>query len=300
MGAVVEPVIVAPLGAQTAAEAVLRLEQHHVAVTQAPSGGEPGDAAADDDRVPLAEPKAELVSVQQLRCFSATAELGSFTAAADRLRVSQPAVAEQVRKLERLLSADLFARAGRGVALTEVGRAFAEHALRTLETLDAAVGSVGELTSLRSGTVTLGTFSAPSGWRFDDLVADFLERHAGMSLRLVGRNSSASAERVRRGELEAAVVLLPIDDHQLDVRPIVRDEVLYVSATASRTREPATIEQLASRPLIFYDAEAAEADPIRRQLADRGQADGLRRRPRVEVENKDIAQRLVGRGIGDT
>jgi DNA-binding transcriptional LysR family regulator len=80
----------------------------------------------------------------------------------------------------------------------------------------------------------------------------------------------------------------------------VRDEVLYVSATASRTREPATIEQLASRPLIFYDAEAAEADPIRRQLADRAQADGLRLRPRVEVENIDIALRLVARGIGDT
>jgi DNA-binding transcriptional LysR family regulator len=248
----------------------------------------------------LADPKAELVSLQQVRCFAATAELGSFTAAADRLRVSQPAVAEQVRKLERALGADLFARAGRGVALTQAGRAFADHALRTLEALDAAVDSVGELTSLRRGTLTLGTFSAPSAWRFDELAAGFLERHPGMSLRLVGRNSSASAERVKRGELEAAVVLLPIDDDQLDVRPIVRDEVLYVSAAASRTREPVTIERLASRPLVFYDAEAAEADPIRRQLADRAQADGLRLHPRVEVENIDIALRLVARGIGDT
>jgi DNA-binding transcriptional LysR family regulator len=162
------------------------------------------------------------------------------------------------------------------------------------------VESVGELTSLRSGTLTLGTFSAPSAWRFDELAAGFLERHPGMSLRFVGRNSSTSADRVRRGELEAAVVLLPIDDHQLEVLPLVRDEVLYVSAASARTRKPATIDELASRPLIFYDAEAAEADPIRRQLADRAQADGLRLRPRVEVENIDIALRLVARGIGDT
>jgi DNA-binding transcriptional LysR family regulator len=246
----------------------------------------------------LVIPKAELVSLQQVRCFAATAETGSFTAAADRLRVSQPAVAEQIRKLERALGTDLFTRAGRGVTLTETGRAFAHHAGRTLEAVDAAVDSVGEITSLRSGVLTLGTFSAPSAWRFEALATAFLERHPGMSLRLIGRNSSTVAEAVRGGDLEAAIVLLPIDDHRLDVRPIVRDEVLYVSAAP--LSGPATIERLASRPLVFYDADAADADPIRRQLADRAQADGVRLRPRVEVENIDLALRLVARGIGDT
>ena len=95
-------------------------------------------------------------------------------------------------------------------------------------------------------------------------------------------------------------MLLPIDDDQLDVRPIVRDEVLYVSADPARTRRPATIEQLASAPLVFYDAESADDDPIRRQLADRAQALGVQLRPRVEVELIDIALRLVAAGVGDT
>jgi DNA-binding transcriptional LysR family regulator len=128
----------------------------------------------------------------------------------------------------------------------------------------------------------------------------FLRRHPGVSLRLVGRNSSAIADHVRRGELEAGVVLLPIDDDRLDVRPIVRDEVLYVSANPARTRRPATIDRLAGTPLIFYDAESADEDPIRRQLAERAQALGLRLQPKVEVELKDIALRLVAAGIGDT
>ncbi len=54
----------------------------------------------------LAKPKAELLSLHQIRCFSAAAELGSFTAAAEALQVSQPAVADQIRKLERALGAD--------------------------------------------------------------------------------------------------------------------------------------------------------------------------------------------------
>jgi DNA-binding transcriptional LysR family regulator len=84
------------------------------------------------------------------------------------------------------------------------------------------------------------------------------------------------------------------------VRPIVRDEVLYVSADPERTRRPATIEALTDRPLVFYDAESADADPIRRQLAERAQALGIRLRPRVEVELIDIALRIVAAGLGDT
>ena len=248
----------------------------------------------------LAESKAELLSLQQVRCFCAALELGSFSAAADALRVSQPAVAEQVRKLERALGADLFVRAGRGVIPTDAGHAFAEHAAESLRALEDAAGSVGEFTAMRSGGVALGTFSAPSTWRFEEVVAAFLERHPNMTVRFLSRNSSAIAERVRRGELEAGVVLLPIDDERLDVRPLVRDELLYVSADPERTRHPATIEQLASAPLIFYDAESADSDPIRRLLAERAQAHGLRLRPRVEVEMAELALALVARGIGDT
>jgi DNA-binding transcriptional LysR family regulator len=245
-------------------------------------------------------PKAELLSLQQIRCFCAAAELGSFTAAAEALRVSQPAVADQIRKLEHALGARLFDRAGRGVTPTDAGHAFAEHAVRALRSLEDAADSVGELTSLRGGVVALGTFNAPAPWRLDELVSAFLARHPRVTVRLVGRNSSWTADRVRRGELEAAVVVLPIDDRGLDVRPLVRDEVLYVSAVPERTRSPVTMKRLATAPLIFYDAESADADPIRRQLAERAQADGLALHPRVEVEFMDLALRLVAEGLGDT
>jgi DNA-binding transcriptional LysR family regulator len=238
--------------------------------------------------------------MQQIRCFCAALELGSFTAAADALRVSQPAVAEQVRKLEQALGADLFVRAGRGVVPTDAGRAFAEHAARSLRAAEDAAESVGELTTIRGGTIALGIFGDPAAWHVDELVTAFLRRHPGVSVRLVGRNSSEVVERVRRGELEAGGILLPIDDERLDVRPIVRDEVLYVSAAPERTRRPATIERLAATPLVFYDAASADEDPIRRQLAERAQALGIRLQPKVEVELKDVALRLVAAGVGDT
>ena len=240
------------------------------------------------------------MSLQQVRCFCAALELGSFTAAASALGVSQPAVAEQIRKLELLLGTELFVRAGRGVVPTEAGRVFAGPATRSLRALEDAAGSVGELTSLHAGTVSVGVFSGPLAWRFEELAASFLRDHPGLTVRLIGRNSSSIVRRVRSGELEAGLVLLPIDDDGLDVRPLVRDEVLYVSADAGRTKRPATIERLAATPLVFYDAESADDDPIRRQLAERAQALGVRLRPRVEVELIDIALKLVAAGLGDT
>ena len=64
------------------------------------------------------------MTLQQLRYFLAAAEHGSFTAAARSLYIAQPSLSEQVRQLEAELGVDLFVRAGRGIALTEAGRAF--------------------------------------------------------------------------------------------------------------------------------------------------------------------------------
>src|SRR5262245_5127752 len=76
--------------------------------------------------------KAQLLSLQQLRCAVESADQGSFTAAADVLEVSQPAVADQVRVLERILGVEIFRRQARGVVTTPVGEAFLAHARAAL------------------------------------------------------------------------------------------------------------------------------------------------------------------------
>lgn len=248
----------------------------------------------------LGDLQAELLTLQQLRCFLATVEGGSFTAAADRLDVSQPAVAEQIRNLERILDVELFVRGGRGVRLTPAGSAFADRVPSMMRTLDDAVASVRDVRELRSGVLAFGLLSTPEAYGIDRYASSFARAHPGIALRLLGRNSSVAADRVRRGDLEAAMVSLPIDDDGLEVRPFARDEVLYVTADAARSGGVATIEDLTQRPLILYDAESGARDPLRRQLAERAQERGLRLLPRVETETMIMALRLVADGVGDT
>ena len=69
-----------------------------------------------------------------------------------------------------------------------------------------------------------------------------------MRVRAIGQNSAEVADEVRDGHVEAGLVALPIDDRGLDVRPAMREEVLYVSAEPERLREPMTVERLADAP----------------------------------------------------
>jgi DNA-binding transcriptional LysR family regulator len=240
------------------------------------------------------------MNLQQLRYFLAAAEHGSFTAAARSLYVAQPSLSEQVRQLEAELGVDLFARVGRGIALTEAGRAFRPEAERVLAGVQQARDTVRGVRELRGGTLSFGMFGTASDYLIADLVGDFRKRYPDVRLRLVGQNSSLVADAVRAGRLEAALVVLPVDDDGLEVRPVHREELIVVSRTTERLAERMTIEQLAELPLVLYDAEYGWADPMRRQLAERAQLAGVTLRPVVEVEDLEAAVQLAARGIGDT
>src|SRR4051795_4531948 len=98
------------------------------------------------------------MTLQQLTYFLAAVEHGSFSAPPQSLHMAQPSLSEQVRRLEAELGVPLFARAGRGLALTEAGKLLRPHAERTLAEASRAGESVREARELRAGTVAFGTF----------------------------------------------------------------------------------------------------------------------------------------------
>jgi DNA-binding transcriptional LysR family regulator len=240
------------------------------------------------------------LTLQQLQYFLAAARHGSFSAAAVSLFLAQPSLSEQVRRLEGELGVDLFVRAGRGLELTEAGRAFVPEAERVLAAVERAHESMAAVRELRGGTVTFGTFGQANWYGLADVVEALRRAHPNVRVRAVGQNSSEVADAVRAGLIESAVVVLPIDDTGLDVRPAMRAEVLYVSADPERVRRRMSIKRLAEAPLILYDARWGDEDPTRRQLAERAQHAGVRLEPAIEIEDADVAFDLASRGLGDT
>lgn len=240
------------------------------------------------------------MTLHQLSCFLAAVERGSFSAAAEALHMAQPSLSEQVRRLESELGVELFARVGRGLVLSEAGRTFRPHAERVVSAAQEAREAMVEVREVRGGSVSLGMFGNAPFYLLTELVEAFRERHPGVRVRVVGQNSSEVADALRAGEVEAAVLALPIDDTGLDVRPLMRDEILYVSADPQRTRRPVKIERLAEVPLIVYDARYGWDDPTRRQLVERAQRAGVALEPAIEIEDTDAAVQIAARGLGDT
>ena len=240
------------------------------------------------------------MTVQQLQYFLAAARHGTISGAAEALHMRQPSLSEQIRRLEAELGVDLFVRTSRGLVLTEAGEAFlpeAEGAVGGIERAREAAVSVREL---RGGTVSFGTFGSARWYGLVEVVERLRAEHPDVRVRATGQNSSEVAALVRDGGLEAALVVLPIDDQGLEVRPVIRDEVLYASADPERVRQRMSIKRLAQARLILYDVRWGDVDPTRRQLAGRAQRAGVRIEPIIEVEDVEVALELVARGLGDT
>lgn len=241
-----------------------------------------------------------MLSLHQLTCFLAAYEQRSFTAAAADLGYAQPSLSEQIRLLERTLGVSLFVRVGRGVVPTDAAEALRPHAQRTLAAAAAARDAVASVAAMETGTVRFGIFGTARLYMGAQLIADVLERHAGMRVELIGQNSIEVHEQLRLGRLEAAMISLPITGEGMTVRPVAREELVYVSAEHSRTESPVRPRELASASLVLPETTWRDTDSARRAIAEAVQSTGRSVETRIEVEDVETAVELVGRGLADS
>jgi DNA-binding transcriptional LysR family regulator len=241
-----------------------------------------------------------VLSLHQLRCFTAAYELQSFTAAAHELGYAQPSLSEQIRLLERSVGTALFTRAGRGVVPTEAAHVLLPHAQRTLASAAEARAAVASVTALETGTVRFGIFGTARLYMGATLVADVLERHPGLRVELIGQNSSEVVEELRRGRIEAAMISLPIADEGMTVRPVAREELVYISSDPARLMSPVTPKTLSEAPMVLPETTWRTQDSTRLALNRFVQQAGRALQTRIEVEDVETAVELVDRGLADS
>jgi DNA-binding transcriptional LysR family regulator len=239
------------------------------------------------------------LSLIQLRVFVTAAQCGSFTAAAKQLHMSQPTVSETIRRVEQRYGTPLFVRGSKRLILTAPGEELMPLAEQTLASADGADRALRAVTGLQGGVASIGLLRNAKFYAMADLLTSFHARYPNVRLRVIGVNSADVADLVRDGDLEAGLVVLPVDTRELSVTPLLQDEVLYATSDPARTR-PVSLEDMAEASLILYDAHAGWRDPTRRQLAERALLRGLSLTPRIEVEQVDTALELVAAGAGET
>lgn len=148
------------------------------------------------------------LSNKPLRCFVAVAETRSFTAAAERLHMTQPTLSIQISQLERLLGCQLFERTTREVVITTAGRRLLDYARRAVEHSNQFLNEARNIRSEQSNRLRLGaalyTFDLPER---SGLVEEFMETHPDIDLRVDSRHQSEIIRDLRSHNLELALIL---------------------------------------------------------------------------------------------
>ncbi|WP_461022321.1 LysR family transcriptional regulator [Thalassiella azotivora] len=140
-----------------------------------------------------------------LRMMRAIADTGTISAAAAVVGSSQPAVSQQVRRLERRLGTALLERAGRGVRLTEAGEVLARHGAAVTAALEAAREEVESLAGLRTGRVRLTAFPSSSATLLPRALVRLRERHPGVRVTFAEAEPPESLQQLRDGRCDLAV-----------------------------------------------------------------------------------------------
>jgi DNA-binding transcriptional LysR family regulator len=241
------------------------------------------------------------MDTRQLAAFCAVVERKSFSQAAERLGVTQPAVSLQVRSLEKRLGRKLLDRSGRRVEPTEAGMALYRGAQRMLalegqliDELDAGEG--GEL----RGTLEVGASTGPGSTVVPVLLCEFQRENPGVAVSLSISDTQSVVDRVAERELELGVVGAARRHRGVVFEPFFRDEVVLACPPGHRfAGKTVTLAQLREEPLIVMQEGAG----VRQVIEDELRRAGTRLRdlePRLELGLQESVKSAVAAGYGVT
>jgi DNA-binding transcriptional LysR family regulator len=241
------------------------------------------------------------MDTRQLAAFCTVVERKSFSQAAERLGVTQPAVSLQVRSLEKRLGRKLLDRSGRRVEPTEAGLALYQGAQRMLalegQLLDELkAGEGGEL----GGTLELGASTGPGSTVVPVLLCEFQRQNPGVAVSLSISDTQSVVERVAERELELGVVGAARRHRGVVFEPFFRDEVVLACPPGHPFADRSvSLEELRAASLIVMQEGAG----VRQVIEDELRRAGTRLRdlePRLELGLQESAKSAVAAGYGVT
>ncbi len=167
------------------------------------------------------------MELSQLRYIIAIAETGNFTRAAERSNVTQPSLSQQVLKLESEIGHKLFHRLGRTAVPTEAGIAFVERARRILFEVDNAAKELSDHPSLER-RIVVGGLPTIMPYLLAPLIARCRTEHPNLTIHAREDFRPDLVRGIIEGELDLAVVTLPVKDHRISVEPLMTEPLLLV------------------------------------------------------------------------
>ena len=245
-----------------------------------------------------------MLDVKRMRVLREVAQRGSFSAAAEELGYTQPAVSQQISALEREAGTRLLRRGARGVTLTDAGRALVEHSEAILTRLAAAEEELEAIAGLRGGRLRLASFPTAGATLVPLAIAIFSKRHPDVELSLVEAEPEDSLPALRAGELDVALTFeyspLPGSAYaplyeEIELTHLL-DDPMYVALPLDHPlagRRTIRLEQLADESWSQADC----AGLCGRMHVAACEAAGFEPRVGFQSDDYNVVQGLVAAGV---
>lgn len=233
------------------------------------------------------------MDLRQLRYFSKITELGSFTAAAAALHVSQPALGMQIKRLEDEVGLPLLRRHSRGVATTQAGELLLSHAGDILLRVETAQRALKALQSRRGGTYRVGMTPSIARALATTLLERCTDQFADIELHFIQGFSARLAELVLEGQLDFAFSHRDLSSDIWDSQPLfVEDSYIFGGHRLfAHLPDPVSMQHVARLPLVL-DSRGVYTKRRLDEVAE----DWTEGWDVLEVESINILRDMVGRG----
>jgi LysR family transcriptional regulator, transcription activator of glutamate synthase operon len=238
------------------------------------------------------------MDLRQLRYLVALAEERNFTRAAAREHIAQPALSQQIRRLEEELGLTLVERTTRRAEMTDAGQLLVGRARRILAELESAHTEMLGLKGMHAGHLTIGAMHTMGPVDLSLALAIFHERHPGVELTVREHSSEEMAEMLRVDELDLAFLSVTerIESRGLGLQLLVSEElvVLLPRDHALGARRRLRMSELADEQFISFRPGAR----LRELLVSAGRSAGFEPLVKLESNESQRVRRLVARGMG--
>jgi len=238
------------------------------------------------------------MDLRQLRYLVALADERHFTRAAEREHIAQPALSQQIRKLEDEVGMALVERSTRRVAITPAGELLVARARRMLSELEAARDELQAMRGLRTGHVGVGAMHTMGPIDVSLVLAIFHDRHPAVELTVRESSSEELAEMLRVDELDLAFLSVTerIATHGLGLHQLVSEELVVTVPPDHRLagRDTIRMAELSGEQFIAYRTGSR----LRELLSTAGEQAGFDPAVMLESNESRRIRRLVHRGMG--
>ncbi len=236
------------------------------------------------------------MDLRQLEIIRAIADSGSFTAAGEKLHVSQSAISRQILLLEEELGEAVFHRIGRRIRITPAGESLLQLSHRVFQDLQDTVTAISDKQESLKGTMRLVGGMTVCLYVFPALLAEVRRIHPHLDLKITVGSAERSIAMLRSGGGDLGLLTLPIEASDLISVPVLQEELLLVTYPTHPLAKKRQVQsaELDKQPFILF-----ETGSMTRRLVDEFfTRERIEAEIVMETENVEIIKAMVRNGLG--